>query len=712
MDRPASTRCARAASTSTPASRTWTGPASGPRCASPRSSRGSAAPSTRGPQDTDLGLACLRAFNDWHLEVWAGTHPERIIPLQLPWLADVGGGGGRGAGQRGARLQGGQLPRVPRPAAAALHLQRRLGPLLRRLRGDRHRRLPAHRRVRLGAAPLARPAVRAAAHLLPRQRAAGGGRMAVVGRPAALPRPEGGHVRGRHRLGAHADGPGRLRARALGLGHREPRLALRPAAERGAAAQLLVLLHRRSLRGGAAPRDRRRPHHGGERLPPRRLVVARHPARPRRDLGHAPRRRAAGRGRRQRRPAVPPSAPAGRRLAHARDRERPRRRGAAPLPPRAGPGGRRRRPRRRARWPPGRRCPRPHRPRITRRPLAATSTSWSATPRSWPCRSGTLARPGSTFDDPATFRPLADAQPGGSDPVARLRRHGHRGHRPGRAVPDHRAVLLRRRGPGGGRRPGRRLQRLAGRLLRRRPAPALRGGHAPAAGSRRPPRTSCGAPSTELGFVAGFVRPNPCLGRSLSDRAYDAAVGRGRGARRADRDPRGQLGHRADARVGPPLQPARSSTRCRTPFEEMLACAAAHRLRGARAPPGAARASSSSPPAAGRPFWLERLDEQAESFGGFCPDMALRPSEYFARQCAISFEVDERTLPALAPFVGDDAHRVGQRLPAPRRHVPRRRGRHPGHRRPLPHRDAGPGARAQRAAGSTGSPRAARGSPA
>ena len=33
---------------------------------------------------------------------------------------------------------------------------------------------------------------------------------------------------------------------------------------------------------------------------------------------------------------------------------------------------------------------------------------------------GTLARPGSAFDDPASFRPLADAQPGGGDPVARL----------------------------------------------------------------------------------------------------------------------------------------------------------------------------------------------------------------------------------------------------------------------------------------------------
>ncbi len=39
--------------------------------------------------DPVLGLACTRAWNRWHHEVWAGTHPERIIPLQLPWLADV-----------------------------------------------------------------------------------------------------------------------------------------------------------------------------------------------------------------------------------------------------------------------------------------------------------------------------------------------------------------------------------------------------------------------------------------------------------------------------------------------------------------------------------------------------------------------------------------------------------------------------------------------
>ena len=33
--------------------------------------------------------------------------------------------------------------------------------------------------------------------------------------------------------------------------------------------------------------------------------------------------------------------------------------------------------------------------------------------------------------------------------------------------------------------------------------------------------------------------------------------------------------------------------------------------------------------------------------------MSLLPSEYFARQCWVSFEVDEPTLPALAPFIGE-----------------------------------------------------------
>jgi predicted TIM-barrel fold metal-dependent hydrolase len=39
-------------------------------------------------KDPALGLACVRAWNDWHSEVWAGTYPGRMIPTQITWLQD------------------------------------------------------------------------------------------------------------------------------------------------------------------------------------------------------------------------------------------------------------------------------------------------------------------------------------------------------------------------------------------------------------------------------------------------------------------------------------------------------------------------------------------------------------------------------------------------------------------------------------------------
>jgi predicted TIM-barrel fold metal-dependent hydrolase len=38
--------------------------------------------------DRDLALATTRAWNDWHLEDWAGSYPDRIIPCQIAWLHD------------------------------------------------------------------------------------------------------------------------------------------------------------------------------------------------------------------------------------------------------------------------------------------------------------------------------------------------------------------------------------------------------------------------------------------------------------------------------------------------------------------------------------------------------------------------------------------------------------------------------------------------
>jgi predicted TIM-barrel fold metal-dependent hydrolase len=38
--------------------------------------------------DKDLALAVTRAYNDWHIDEWCGTHPGRFIPMALPVLWD------------------------------------------------------------------------------------------------------------------------------------------------------------------------------------------------------------------------------------------------------------------------------------------------------------------------------------------------------------------------------------------------------------------------------------------------------------------------------------------------------------------------------------------------------------------------------------------------------------------------------------------------
>ncbi|KKW66470.1 amidohydrolase [Mycolicibacterium elephantis] len=38
--------------------------------------------------DKDQAAAMVRAYNDWHIDEWAGTHPGRIIPLAMPMIWD------------------------------------------------------------------------------------------------------------------------------------------------------------------------------------------------------------------------------------------------------------------------------------------------------------------------------------------------------------------------------------------------------------------------------------------------------------------------------------------------------------------------------------------------------------------------------------------------------------------------------------------------
>jgi uncharacterized protein len=262
---------------------------------------------------------------------------------------------------------------------------------------------------------------------------------------------------------------------------------------------------------------------------------------------------------------------------------------------------------------------------------------------------GNMARPGSTFDDPSTFRPLADAQPGGWDPALRLADMDAEGIDQAVLYPsiglyfsvvaDAAAAVALAEAYNDW------LAGYCGADARRLFGAAMLPLQDPGAAAKELRRAV-----TELGFVAAFVRPNPCLGRSLPDRAYEPVW-----------DAAEKLGvpigiHEGSSVVVPTL----GSDRPFNPlvlhavshsFEEMLACAQLIAFGVLERHPGLRLVFLESS-GGWAPFWLERLDEQAESFGGFCPDLKLRPSEYFARQCAISFEVNERTLPALAPFVG------------------------------------------------------------
>jgi len=263
---------------------------------------------------------------------------------------------------------------------------------------------------------------------------------------------------------------------------------------------------------------------------------------------------------------------------------------------------------------------------------------------------GTLATPGSVFSDPKSFLPIERAHPGGSDPSARLLDMDSEGidqavlfpsiglyfwalDDPRAAVPIARAyndwlASYCAADP----------TRLFGAAMIPMQDP-----QAAAAELRRAKH--------ELGFVAAFVRPNPCCGRSLSDPAnepvWDAA----------EENTMPIAVHEGSSVIVPtlgsdrPFNPLVLHAVSHT-FEEMLACAQLIAFGVLERHP-TLRVVFLESSGGWVPFWLERLDEQAESFGGFCPELRLEPSEYFARQCWISYEIDEQTLPALAPFIGE-----------------------------------------------------------
>ncbi len=264
---------------------------------------------------------------------------------------------------------------------------------------------------------------------------------------------------------------------------------------------------------------------------------------------------------------------------------------------------------------------------------------------------GTLATPGANFADPSQYTSLAEAQPGGWDPVARLADMDIEGIDQAVLYPSIGLYFWALTDSVTAARVSTVYNDWLSGYCAADPArlfgAAMLPFQDPDAASRELRRAV-----EQLGFKAAFVRPNPCMGRSLSDSAYEPVW-----------DTAEELGvpiavHEGSSVIVPTL----GSDRPFNPlilhavshsFEEMLACAQLMAFGTLERHPGLQFVFLESG-GGWVPFWLERLDEQSETFGGFCPQMQMRPSEYFARQCAISFEVDESTLPALLPFIGHD----------------------------------------------------------
>jgi predicted TIM-barrel fold metal-dependent hydrolase len=158
----------------------------------------------------------------------------------------------------------------------------------------------------------------------------------------------------------------------------------------------------------------------------------------------------------------------------------------------------------------------------------------------------------------------------------------------------------------------------------------------------------------ELGLRAGFIRPNPYLNRPLHHRDNDPVW------RAAEEHDFAIAIHASAASVGMAVlgeerfSAGRAVRQCTWHALEMQAalvsfvmCGICDRFPGLRV--GYMEAGGGW--VAG---WLDRMDRCYDDRGLNDTGLSMRPSDLFRRQCFISFEPIEGTLPLLADYIGRD----------------------------------------------------------
>jgi uncharacterized protein len=157
----------------------------------------------------------------------------------------------------------------------------------------------------------------------------------------------------------------------------------------------------------------------------------------------------------------------------------------------------------------------------------------------------------------------------------------------------------------------------------------------------------------ELNFHAGFIRPNPYNGRTLHDPEYDPLWAEAQ-------EINFSIGIHGGSESGQPTVAMDRFTRGRAvrhvvahTFEMMAAatslimcgvCDKYPRLKIAFLESGGGWMAG----------WLDRMDRHFDDVGMNDTGLKARPSEIFRRQCFISFEPVEGTLPLLADYIGSD----------------------------------------------------------
>jgi uncharacterized protein len=156
----------------------------------------------------------------------------------------------------------------------------------------------------------------------------------------------------------------------------------------------------------------------------------------------------------------------------------------------------------------------------------------------------------------------------------------------------------------------------------------------------------------ELGHKAAYVRPNPVDGRTLEDPTFDPFY--------AEAQALGVpvMFHEGTEGQIPTAGLDRYDNFFMThaishPFEQMLASLSI--IAGGvleRFPQ--LRVAFLESGCGWLPFWLHRMHEHWEKRGQEVPWLIRDPVEYFRRQCMISCDPDEATIPAVVDYIGED----------------------------------------------------------